>query len=170
LAEFRVLDYLGERDLAREQTLRDATRISKSVLAGMVRKKWITREDLSDARPERTVKVALLKTAEGKLNANQQVLVNMLAAAGGKAAVETLQGLEVPRTTLATLVKRGLVEIVMEPAEFVVSGVKASSLALDFQFNCAQEKALARVRSDVAAGKFSGMLLHGVTGSGKTAV
>ena len=38
LAEFRVLDYLGEREMAREETLRVATRISKSMLAGMVRK------------------------------------------------------------------------------------------------------------------------------------
>jgi primosomal protein N' (replication factor Y) (superfamily II helicase) len=171
LVEFRVLDYLGERELAREEALRAATRISKSVLAGMVRKKWIAREDLSDARDaERTVKIALLKTAEGKLNANQQVLVNTLAAAGGRVAIETLQALEVPRTTLATLVKRGLVEIVAEPAGFAVSAVKARPSPLAFQFNPAQEQALARIRGEVVTGKFAGMLLHGVTGSGKTAV
>ena len=171
LAEFRVLDYLGEREMAREEALRTATRISKSVLAGMVRKKWIVREDLSDARnAERTVKFALLKSAEGKLNANQQVLVDTLAAAGGRLAVETLQALDVPRTTLATLVKRGLVEIVAEPAEFAVSGMNVQPSPLHFQFNPAQEKALARIRSDVAAGQFTGILLHGVTGSGKTAV
>jgi primosomal protein N' (replication factor Y) (superfamily II helicase) len=171
LAEFRVLDYLGEREMMREEALRAATRVSKSVLAGMVRKKWIAREDLSDAGDaQRTVKFALLKTAEGKLNGNQQQLVDTLAAAGGRVAVETLQALEVPRTTLGTLVKRGLVEIVAEPAEFALSSVKAKPLPLDFQFNAAQEKALAHIRSDVAAGKFSGMLLHGVTGSGKTAV
>ncbi len=89
LAEFRVLDYLGEREIAREESLRSAARISKPVLAGMVRKKWIAREDLSDARDaERTVKVALLKSAEGKINANQQQLVDTLAAAGGRVAVE----------------------------------------------------------------------------------
>ncbi len=94
LAEFRVLDYLGERETTREESLRAATRISKSVLAGMVRKRWIAREDLSDARDaERIVKVALLKSAEGKLNVHQQRLVDALAAAGGKVAVETLQGL-----------------------------------------------------------------------------
>jgi primosomal protein N' (replication factor Y) len=171
LAEFRVLDYLGERDITREETLRAATRISKFVLAGMARKKWIAREDLSNARnAERTVSVALLKSAEGKLNANQQRLVDTLAAAGGRVAVETLQALEVPRTTLATLVKRGLVEIVAEPAGFAVSSMKAMPLPLDFQFNSAQEKALAAIRGEVAARKFSCMLLYGVTGSGKTAV
>jgi primosomal protein N' (replication factor Y) (superfamily II helicase) len=171
LSEFRALDYLGEREMVREETLRAAVGISKSVLAGMVRKQWIVREDLSGAHDaERTVKVAFLRSAEGKLNTNQRRLVDTLAAAGGGVPVETLQALEVPRTTLATLVKRGLVEIVVEPAEFAVSGVKSRPLPLDFQFNPAQEEALARIRSDVAARRFSGMLLHGVTGSGKTAV
>jgi primosomal protein N' (replication factor Y) len=171
LAEFRVLDYLGEREMVREETLRAATRISKPVLGGMVRKKWIAREDLSDARDaQRIVKVALLKSAEGKLNANQRLLVDTLAATGGRVAVATLHALEVPHTTLATLVKRGLVEIVTEPVEFAVSAMKATPLPLTFQFNAAQEKVLARIRGELATGKFSGMLLHGVTGSGKTAV
>jgi primosomal protein N' (replication factor Y) (superfamily II helicase) len=171
LAEFRVLEYLSEGEAAREQTLRAATRVSRAVLAGMVRKKWIEREDLSDARDAaRTVKVAQLKTAEGKLNANQQTLVDTLARAGGKVAVETLQALEVPRTTLATLVKRGLVEIIEEPAELVRSKIKARPSPLDFQFNLAQLAALKRIQESVAANKFAGMLLHGVTGSGKTAV
>jgi primosomal protein N' (replication factor Y) len=171
LAEFRVLEYLSEGEAAREQTLRAATRVSRAVLAGMVRKKWIEREDLSDARDAaRTVKVAQLKTAEGKLNANQQTLVDTLAGAGGKVAVETLQALEVPRTTLATLVKRGLVEIIEEPAELVRSKIKARPSPLDFQFNLAQLAALKHIQESVAANKFAGMLLHGVTGSGKTAV
>ena len=170
LAEFRVLDYLAERENMREESLRNATRVSQSVLAGMVRKQWIVREDLSDARDAtRTMKVALLKTAEGKLNSNQQVLVETLAAAGGRVPVETLQALEVPRTTLGTLVKRGLVEIVEEPIEFVAKS-KARSSPLDFQFNSAQQDALKKINDSVRTGKFSGMLLHGVTGSGKTAV
>jgi primosomal protein N' (replication factor Y) len=170
LAEFRVLDYLAERDTVREESLRAATRVSKSVLSGMVRKKWIVREDLSDARnATRTMKVARLKTAEGKLNSNQQALLEALAAAGGRLAVETLQALAVPRTTLATLVKRGLIEITEEPVELRVSSTTRPS-PLDFQFNSAQQDALKRIDDSIRAGKFSGTLLHGVTGSGKTAV
>ena len=65
LAEFRVLDYLANReDPVRETSLRSATRVSRAVLAGMVRKKWIEREDVSDARDAaRTVKVAVLRAA-----------------------------------------------------------------------------------------------------------
>ncbi len=171
LAEFRVLDYLAERETVREESLRTTTRVSKSVLSGMVRRKWIAREDLSDVRDAtRTMKVAMLKTAEGKLNSNQQTLIETLAAASGRLAVETLQALEVPRTTLGTLVKRGLVEIFEEPVQFTVASKKDRPSPLDFQFNSAQQDALKKIEDSVRAGKFSGMLVHGVTGSGKTAV
>jgi primosomal protein N' (replication factor Y) (superfamily II helicase) len=172
LVEFCVLDYLAQRDeMTREESLRAAIRASKPLLAGMVRKKWIVREDLSEARESaRTVKIAALKSADGKLNANQQTLVDTLAAAGGKVSVEVLQSLEVPRTTLATLAKRGLVEIVEEPAEFSVSVLKARPSLFDSQFSPAQQAALKAIHQSVNAQKFTGMLLHGVTGSGKTAI
>jgi len=177
LIEFRVLEYLAgrEQDQAqvqvKEQTLRNATRASKALLAGMARKKWIAREDLSASRDAtRTVRIAMLKSAEGKLNPNQRALIDTLAAAGGKIAVESLQSLDVPRTTLATLVKRGLVELIEEPAGFAVSGLKARPALFEFQLSSAQQAALTHVQKSVRAGKFAGALLHGVTGSGKTAI
>ena len=108
MVEFRVLDYLAEREMTREETCGPQPGRPRPLLAGMVRKKWIVREDLSEARDAaRTIKFAVLKNVEGKLNANQQTLIDTLAAAGGKAPVDALQSLEVPRTTLGTLVKRG---------------------------------------------------------------
>ena len=172
-AEFRVLDHLAGAggELVRDASVRSATQASRSILDGMVRKKWITREDLSapqDAR--RTVKVARLKSAEGKLNGNQRTLIETLTASGGKIAVEMLRSLDVPPTTLSTLVRRGLVDIVEEPAEFTVSRTKPRPSPFDFEFNRAQQAALSRLGERVETGKFSGMLLHGITGSGKTAV
>src|SRR5271167_4555335 len=56
-SEFRVLDYLaaqesapGEATQVREESLRSATRVTKSILNGMVGKKWMTREDVSAVR------------------------------------------------------------------------------------------------------------------------
>ncbi len=169
LAEFRVLDFLSERESVREQSLRGATRVSRSLLSGMVRKKWIEREDVSDAQDaSRTIRVAVLKSADGKLNANQRLLIDTLSAAGGRVEVETLHALEVPHSTLGTLVKRELVEIVEEAASFTMS--KSKPRPFDFQFDSAQQAALERIGDAVEAHKFSGFLLHGVTGSGKTAV
>ena len=138
---------------------------------GMVRKKWITREDISGLQDAtRTVRIAVLKSAEGKLNPNQKTVVDTLAAAGGKIPVESLQSLEVPRSTLSTLTRRGLIELIEEPAEFSVSRSKPRPTPFEFDFNSAQKAALASLREKVENKKFSGMLLHGVTGSGKTAV
>ena len=90
---------------------------------------------------------------------------------GGRALVEQLRTLDVPRTTLQTLVKRGLVELVEEPAEFSVSSMKKRGPShLDFIFNAEQKAALATIQRSVEEKKFSVSLLHGVTGSGKTAV
>ena len=171
MIEVRVLDYLADRDTVREESLRAATRASKDLLAGMARKKWIVREDFSGTRnAKRISKIAALKSADGKLNNNQRTLVDTLAAAGGRVTVDALHMLELPRTTLGTLVKRGLVEIAEEPEEFTISGVKARPSPFDFQFNPAQEEAVDKIREDVGARTFSAMLMHGVTGSGKTAV
>ncbi|MFZ0288850.1 MAG: primosomal protein N' [Candidatus Sulfotelmatobacter sp.] len=177
-AEFRVLDYLaaqepapGETIQVREETLRSSTRVSKVVLTGMVRKKWLVREDVSAVRDAtRTVKIALLKSADGKLNENQRKLIETLAASGGQVPLDTLQALEVPRTTLSTLVKRGLIEVMEEPAVFTISSSKPRPSRLELDFNLAQQAALNRLREAVEMRKFSGILLHGVTGSGKTAV
>ena len=170
LAEFRVLDFLAEREGVRETALKSAARASSAVLAGMARKKWIVREDVSDTRDaSRTVRTAVLKSGEGKLNANQNLIIEMLAAAGGKLAVERLRELEVPQSTLGTLVKRGLVEIVEEAAAMNVPGMFARAQP-DFEFNAAQKTALQNILQNIGAREFRGLLLHGVTGSGKTAV
>jgi primosomal protein N' (replication factor Y) len=208
LAEFRVLDYLAEREGVREASLRNATRTSKGLLAGMVRKKWIAREDVSAARDAaRFVKVAALVAAQGasegeaadkathsqaarmsgtassldgpearhhtraqKLNENQQTLMDALAAAGGRLPVDSLRGLDVPRSTLGTLVRRGLIELVTEPQDFSAPKLKPRRSPFEFEFSAAQKEALAKILEGVGSRKFTGMLLHGVTGSGKSAV
>jgi primosomal protein N' (replication factor Y) len=194
LVEFRVLDYLAERDGVHEGSLRGATKVAKSLLAGMVRKRWIAREDVSTARDAaRLVKVAVLVSAEEaappldgrgarphtnpaptstakKFNENQRMLVETLVAAGGRVPVEALRELDVPRTTLSTLVRRGLIELVDEPQDFTASKLKPRQSPFEFEFSAAQKEALVKIGDAVASRKFSGLLLHGITGSGKTAV
>ena len=192
LVEFRVLDYLAERESVSDPSLRGTARVSKALLSGMVRKKWIAREDVSAARDAtRLVKVAVLigtedpfSAGEGpeaghnrtmahtakKLNANQRTLVETLAASGGRLPLEALRGLDVPRTTLSTLVRRGLIELVDEPQSFTASKLKPRQSPFEFEFSAAQKEALTKIGEAVASRKFGGLLLHGITGSGKTAV
>jgi primosomal protein N' (replication factor Y) len=63
-----------------------------------------------------------------------------------------------------------LVEIVEEPMEPVRPSLAARALPSHEDFTFEQQAALKRIEQAADARKFSGILLHGVTGSGKTAV
>jgi hypothetical protein len=136
----------------------------------MVRKKWLVREDVSAARDAtRTIKIALLKSAEGKLNDNQRKLVDTLAATGGRVPVETLQALDVPRTTLARWFAR-LVEVIEEPAGLCRLAQQAAVLAVRIRFQLGAASRAEPVARSGRRAKVFRHALHGVTGSGKTAV
>jgi primosomal protein N' (replication factor Y) len=168
--EYSVLNRLADGEIVREATLRSASGATKTVLQSLLRKKWIAREDLSDVRDaSRTITFANLKAVSGKLNRNQQAIVDYLAGQEARRApLEALRRLEVPRTTLQTLVRRGLVALTEAPAGFHLSGLKPRKL--EFLFTPAQKTALDTIIAAVEARTFEPMLLHGVTGSGKTAV
>src|SRR5271169_7139736 len=170
MLEYAALNRLADGEVVRETTLRSASGATKSVLQSMLRKKWIARDDLSDVRDaSRTVQIATLTKVEGKLNANQQKIVDYLRSQEGqRAPVEALRELSVPRTTLQTLVRRSIVALSEEAAGFRMSGMKPRKL--EFLFTKAQKTALDAIIGAVDERKFLPMLLHGVTGSGKTAV
>jgi primosomal protein N' (replication factor Y) len=120
--------------------------------------------------------VAEKRVRPSKLNPNQQAILDALCGSGGRMLVEELRelclpetGTRVPQSTLQTLVKRGLVHIEEEAAQFTVTTMKTKS-PLDFIFNPQQSKALEQIRAAAEARKFSASMLHGITGSGKTAV
>src|SRR5882724_10397414 len=126
--EYKALDYLAQRDFATEGSLRATVKIPTSLLLGMVRKRWIAREDTSSVRDaRRTIQIAVLKdsgfgkgtasavpkeservpasAAEGRsLNPKQQALLTALQQNGGRLSVDQLRELPVPRTTLQTLI------------------------------------------------------------------
>jgi primosomal protein N' (replication factor Y) (superfamily II helicase) len=207
MREYAVLNRLADGEVMREPSLRSAAGASRAVLLGLLRKKWIAREDLSGVRDSsRNVQVATLvarglkparddnsrdsngtaeavplqnlgfdagkkarSRRESNLNPNQQSIIDYLALQPDKSAhISALRELAVPRTTLQTLVRRGIVEISEEPAGFRMSGMKPRKL--EFLFNPAQNAALRQIGNAVDESKFLPMLLHGVTGSGKTAV
>lgn len=172
MREYEVLNYLAMSDDVLESTLRSATGADRKLLENLGRKKWIAREDASGVRDaRRVVQIAVLNTSEGKLNGNQRQIVDLLEHNGGRATVDCVRELPVPRSTLQTLVKRGLVELQEEAAEFSVTTMKRRGPShLDFIFNPEQKAALESIQNSVNEKEFSVSLLHGVTGSGKTAV
>lgn len=169
MLEYAVLDYLSEGELVREQTVRSATGAPREVLRTLLSKKWVAREDLSGVRDARRfVKIVVLKDAPEKLSEKQRRIVELLQQAHGRLALDDLRANEVSNSSLQTLAKNGVVEIIEEPAEIAAPTMKPRKL--EFMLTAAQQQALKHINTAVASRQFSVTLLHGVTGSGKTAV
>ncbi len=142
--EYAVLNALESGEAVRAARLRSATGASLRLLQGMLRKKWIARETAAESRDaRRTVRYAVLidDVRLPKLNDNQQAILAELAAAAGELPVAELRRLEVPASTLATLVKRELVRIEERPADFHLTHPHAFATP-DHELNSAQNEAL----------------------------
>ena len=170
--EYSVLNYLADGTPARGAALRRAANATTPLLANMVRKKWLAWEREAAARnagrfTRYAVLVAEVRTP--KLNENQLTILAELAGSGGSTPVPGLRRLGVPSTTLQTLVKRGLVVIEDRPTAFHLSALHGGGNGA-YTLNQAQQDALQHVLAAIEKDRFSACLLHGVTGSGKTAV
>jgi primosomal protein N' (replication factor Y) len=167
--EHRVLIRLAAGEPVKVSTLRTATAATLPVLAGLVRKKWIARETAAAERDARRMERFAVLVPEARLPAltqKQQAILAELAACGGELPLTELRRKEMPSSTLQTLVRRGLVRIDERPAVFRLGGLPPT--AAPFLLNEPQTDALASLAT--ALGSFHPFLLHGVTGSGKTAV
>ncbi|HET7105134.1 MAG TPA: primosomal protein N' [Terracidiphilus sp.] len=167
--ERRVLKRLSSGERVRVSTLRTATGASMPDLTAMLRKKWIAREASAVGRDARRMERFAVLVPEARLPAlteKQQAILAELTACGGEVPLAALRGKDLPSSTLQTLVRRGLVRIEERPAAFRLGGIEA--IGEPVQLNEPQATALASI--DAALGAFHTCLLHGVTGSGKTAV
>ena len=173
--EYAVLNYLEDGAIAKASALRSATQANKSLLDGMIRKKWLTREAVAEERnARRTERIAVLvpETRLPKLNENQTNLLAEIAALGGRMRVADIRQLAVPESTLGTLVKRNLVLIEDVPEDFFLSGNQPVGKlhTHEHPLNEAQLEALSSIVISINQGGFRPHLLYGITGSGKTAV
>jgi len=167
--EHRVLARLATGEPVKVSTLRTATAASLPVLAALVRKKWIARETAAverDARRMERFAVLIPEARLPSLTEKQQAILAELAACAGELPLAELRAKDLPSSTLQTLVRRGLVRIEERVAEFHLGGIEPAAGPL--KLNEPQMEALASLAP--ALGGFHPFLLHGVTGSGKTAV
>jgi primosomal protein N' (replication factor Y) len=167
--EHRVLSRLAAGEPVKVSTLRTSTAATLPVLASLVRKKWISRETAAAERDARRVERFAVLIPEARLPAltqKQQAILAELAASGNELPLAELHRKDLPSSTLQTLVRRGLVRIDERPMAFRLGGLAPA--AEPFRLNEPQTEALASLAT--ALGGFHPFLLHGVTGSGKTAV
>ena len=166
--ELRVLDKLAGGELSEAAILR--LEAGRAAVESLVRKKWIAREDVSDVRnAERGDKIIVLATDEdhGKQTPQQSALLERLQQSGGRMPLAELRRQKVSESALATLIRRDTVKIERELRAFHYSSIPA---APPIELTAAQSAVFERVRQAATAKKFHVALLHGVTGSGKTAV
>jgi primosomal protein N' (replication factor Y) (superfamily II helicase) len=156
-----------------------------ALLADMQRRGWIALEEerKAAARPK-TEKIATLapsakEVAEAvasggstavKLSANQQKILSQLMQSEEPLPVhELVKAAGVPLSTVASLEKKGLVEI---RSREVLRGQGEETIETPpvFVLNADQERALSAITSALSTGLHKTFLLHGITGSGKTQV
>ena len=167
--ERKVLQRLCAGEPVKVSTLRTATAASLQVLGSMLRKKWIARETSAVERDARRIERFAVLAGDARLpmlTKLQQAILAELAANGGELPLAELRRKDLPSSTLQTLVRRELVRIEERAAAFRLGGIEASTESLTL--NESQLDALASIVSKL--GEFHTFLLHGVTGSGKTAV
>ena len=167
--ERRVLERLAAGEAVKVSTLRTATAATLPVLASLTRKKWIARETAAAERDARRMERFAVLIPEARLpalTARQQAILAELAACDNELPLAELRRRELPSSTLQTLVRRGLVRIEERPAAFRLGGLQGQPGP--FPLNEPQMEALASLAA--VLGGFHPFLLHGVTGSGKTAV
>ncbi|MEK6336350.1 MAG: primosomal protein N' [Acidobacteriota bacterium] len=141
--------------------------------AGLVSRSYRAKSTPTRAKCRRAIRLSKSPPAEPQPRitpAQQRVLDTLGANPDGMAIVDLLKTAAVSESAVRTLLKKGVVE------EFAAE-VRRDPLARaeipqteDFQLTAAQKKALTAIETPMNARRFAAMLLHGVTGSGKTEV
>ena len=189
--EYAVLNRLESGEAVKLTALRAGTGANKALLEGMVRKRWLTREVEAADRDARRLEKLVVMVQDARLprlNANQLTILEELTVAGGTLRLSELRrrmrertavnergecvSAPLPDSTVATLVRKGLLRMEDRPEIFELGGVHTSGKkhAHEHELNPAQRQALREIRSALDASSFQPQLLYGVTGSGKTAV
>ena len=114
--------------------------------------------------------VRLIGAAEQKLTEAQDRVVKILEQSGPMSLQALIETAEVGASTVSSLAKKGLVEIYDEAVRRDPLAHTPSLRREAFTLTPAQSDVLRDIEKQIASGKYSAFLLHGVTGSGKTEV
>ena len=176
----QILKYLHDNGetAARELAKNFGTAAAQRHVRELIAKNWATafhRTLTAQAKPKRRKAVKLLPPefhTEGKqLSDAQQIIIETLLAANGEMIfTELLETADVGASSITTLAKRGIVEVIVQ--EVLRDPLKGANIPelLNLQLTVEQTKVLIEVEDALEAAEYKAFLLHGVTGSGKTEI
>jgi primosomal protein N' (replication factor Y) (superfamily II helicase) len=142
----------------------------EAVVERLVRRGIVAARERMERKSERVQKIAAWNEAAKAADAKEEKAREILTGVRGPLPVAMLLKEGVSRALLARLEKSGKVTLWEEPFTAEEDPWEANFVPPTNVLNAEQENAIASVREWLAAGKFAGGLLHGVTGSGKTEV
>ncbi len=144
--------------------------------AGLLARSYRAHSTPTRAKRRRAIRLKELtgaesQTAERRTTAAQQrVLDSLRAHQDEMAIVDLLKTAKISESAIQTLLKRGVVEEFEEEVRRDPLARAALPDTEEFKLTAAQTDALRLIETPMKEGSFGTMLLHGVTGSGKTEV
>jgi primosomal protein N' (replication factor Y) len=161
------------RDLGETRASTIARELERS---GWIKLTHRARSVLARAKRRKSVRLLPLEdhtepTAARALTAAQQRIVNALIAIGGEMAfADLLETADVSASTIATLEKRGIVEMLVRDVRRDPLAEAVLPEREQLELTDAQNAALREIETPIQQTRYAALLLHGVTGSGKTEV
>ena len=139
---------------------------------GFVRRSYRTRSLQTRAKRRKAVRlIRPLTDDDSRVSKAQSLVVETLTARGNEmAASDLIKAAAVSESVVRTLIKKGVVEEFDEQIRRDPLGTAELPEARDLKLTSAQEDARQTIEAGIRRRHFSPILLHGVTGSGKTEV
>ncbi len=136
----------------------------------LIERAYRTRTTATRAKRQRLIKLIKPDDGEKRTGARQRAIATLQANNNPMTATELINAAQISPSVIVTLKKKGLVEEFEEDLRRDPLALAELPETKDLTLTSAQASALAVIESTIRERKFSPVLLHGVTGSGKTEV
>jgi primosomal protein N' (replication factor Y) len=170
----QILADEGEAEVNAFSSRMGATRIPKWLRElerdGLIERAYRTRTTATRAKRQRLIKLEESDDGEKRTRAQQRAIATLEANNGPMTATELINAAGISPSVIATLKKKGLVQEFEEDLRRDPLARAELPKTEELTLTPAQAAALAVIESAITEHEFSPLLLHGVTGSGKTEI
>jgi primosomal protein N' (replication factor Y) (superfamily II helicase) len=174
ISALRILAEEGEAEVNAFSLRMGSARVPKWLRElendGLVERAYRTRTTATRAKRQRLIKLVNADDGEKPTKAQQRAIATLAANNGPMTATQIINTAQVSPSVIGTLKKKGLIKEFEEELRRDPLSRAELPKTEDLVLTAAQTSALAVIESAITELKFSPLLLHGVTGSGKTEI